>query len=415
MKKSFFLIIIILISVFSAYAARRAPWRIRYNKNVETFHITAHKNTPSDLWPEEPDSPVSVEQSKFTAALGRLCTDTSNERVLKYSLWILKYSARFDIDPFLLASLVYDQSSCRPVAFKRYEERGLFGLTHFPLLMHARHYKKGSYIWYQKESDKWSRQELELDVPLNRSKVRRAETNIYLSAAILSVLKQQRPSLVLTFPENGAYGHSRHYISNWFYGDWIRTPEPENRVLTARRRMLAYYNSVSPAAAAGKYHDITLVSPLDGTPRLVIDYFGNKRGHKDGYGHRGIDIDGTVGEPVRAVADGIVVFAGMDLHGELKHMRMTPAEAENMDSADIPQGGGFYVMINHGSDFGTVYMHLDSFCVEYRQQVKAGDIIGTLGKSGSIKSGPHLHLEFREKTYRIDPAEYLSNILINPY
>ncbi|MBN2804689.1 MAG: M23 family metallopeptidase [Deltaproteobacteria bacterium] len=86
-----------------------------------------------------------------------------------------------------------------------------------------------------------------------------------------------------------------------------------------------------------------------------------------------------------------------------------------MTESDIPQGGGFYVSINHKDDLGTTYMHLDSFFVRYNQIVKAGELIGTLGKSGSIKSGPHLHLELRKGEIRVDPAKYLNDILINPF
>jgi murein DD-endopeptidase MepM/ murein hydrolase activator NlpD len=205
----------------------------------------------------------------------------------------------------------------------------------------------------------------------------------------------------------------RHYISHWFYGDRVREPEPENRVLTARRRLLAYYHGKGPTPS-GIFKGSPLVSPLDGTPRLVIDYFGNKRGKKKGLGHRGIDLDGASGEPVRAIADGRVTFAGVDLLGASKHKLLTPKEAAELTNKEMGPGG-LYVSINHPNKFGTIYMHLESIAVNYWDEVKAGQIIGTLGRSGTKKSGPHLHLEFRVGTDRTDPAIPLSDVLVNPF
>ncbi|MBW2278621.1 MAG: M23 family metallopeptidase, partial [Deltaproteobacteria bacterium] len=53
--------------------------------------------------------------------------------------------------------------------------------------------------------------------------------------------------------------------------------------------------------------------------------------------------------------------------------------------------------------------------VEHWDEVEAGQLIGTLGRSGTVKSGPHLHLEFRQGTERIDPAVPLAPGLVDPY
>jgi len=149
-------------------------------------------------------------------------------------------------------------------------------------------------------------------------------------------------------------------------------------------------------------------------PRLVLDYFGNKRGKKDGYGHRGIDIDGAAGEPVRAVADGRVTFAGVDQPGPMSHKQLTIKESAALESSEMGPGG-LYVTINHGNDFGTFYMHLESLAVTHMDEVKAGQVIGTVGRSGTKKSGPHLHLEFRVGVTRTDPAVPLADVLVNPH
>jgi len=229
----------------------------------------------------------------------------------------------------------------------------------------------------------------------------------FKAAAILGVWREQRADL----EEFGMVPY-RHHVSHWFYGDVVRGTEPEDRVLTIRRRLLAYYHDVVPQAA-GTFMDSPLVSPLDGVPRLVIDWFGNRRGKKGGPGHQGIDISGVVGEPVRTVAAGRVVFAGVDLRGGGSR-QLNPAEAEAMRGRRLGPAG-FYVAVNHGGGFRSYYMHLDGIAVRDRQEVEAGGIIGTLGRSGTVSSGPHLHLEFRVGTDRVDPAVPLADVLANPF
>ena len=158
-----------------------------------------------------------------------------------------------------------------------------------------------------------------------------------------------------------------------------------------------------------------LSSPLDGAPRLVIDYFGNRRGLKRTNGHQGIDIAGLTGEPVRAVAKGRVVFAGVDLPGDLKSRQTTPEEAAAFSRNALGKGG-IWVTLNHGSGFRTCYMHLSTTAVTQQQAVEAGQIIGTLGNTGTTSSGPHLHLEFRtDEGGREDPAAHLEKVLVNPF
>jgi len=400
----------LFLCAVTALAAGGRPWKARWNQEVETFHITAHRNTPLSLWPAEPASPPEVTEDSFARALGMLCRSTSDERIKRYTAWILEDSAAFQVDPFLLAALVYDQSDCRPVAPRRYGDRGLFGLTHFPLAMHAPHVRRNTYTWYRPTADGWTKEETILPFALNRSTAAAARSNIALSAAVLHIFTAQRPGLARLFPDAPA----RHAVSHFFFGDRVRNPEPENRVLTARRRLMEYWRNAAPAVV-GRFKSLELYAPLDGAPRLVLDYFGNPRGAVDGTGHRGIDLDGAIGEPVRAVADGRVTFTGMDLPGALANRRVTTAELATLSPSDIPQGGGLYVSILHGDGVTSMSMHLSSFCVDYNQTVRGGEIIGTMGQSGAAASGPHLHFELLDGENRTDPAVPLSLVLVNPH
>lgn len=98
--------------------------------------------------------------------------------------------------------------------------------------------------------------------------------------------------------------------------------------------------------------------------------------------HSGADIDAPSGTPIKAVADGIVIYAGW------------------LGSY------GIVVFIKHGSNITTVYAHMQYFTVELNQYVKQGDIIGYVGNTG-LSTGPHLHFEIRIDGKPVDPQKYL--------
>lgn len=105
--------------------------------------------------------------------------------------------------------------------------------------------------------------------------------------------------------------------------------------------------------------------------------------------HRGMD---TVGfSTVRAVEDGVVRVVG------------TPGGWS---------GGGTQVWIQHDGFFSRS-LHLASYTVRVGQQVKAGDPIGVMGRTGAIDI--HLHLEISpgtvhySNTGQIDPVPFITN------
>ena len=87
------------------------------------------------------------------------------------------------------------------------------------------------------------------------------------------------------------------------------------------------------------------------------------------YGHYGIDIDGSTGDPVYSAASGTVIFAGWKSNG-----------------------GGYQVWIAHGSGLHTTYNHMSSVSVGRGQSVGKGQRVGRVGASG-YASGSHLHFE----------------------
>ena len=99
--------------------------------------------------------------------------------------------------------------------------------------------------------------------------------------------------------------------------------------------------------------------------------------------HQGVDMSWWPGAPIRASADGVVVFSGM-------------------------KGGyGRTIQIQHEYGFQTLYGHLSSITAYEGKQVKKGEIIGFLGRSGR-STGFHLHYEVRIGTKAVDPMIFMT-------
>ena len=119
------------------------------------------------------------------------------------------------------------------------------------------------------------------------------------------------------------------------------------------------------------------VQPADG--RLTSGF-----GARWGTTHYGIDIANSLGTPIVAAADGVVIEAG-------------PAS-----------GFGLWVRVQHSDGTVTVYGHMDSFSVYEGQEVKAGEQIARMGNRGE-STGTHLHFEVwaGEDGLKMDPLAWL--------
>ena len=147
------------------------------------------------------------------------------------------------------------------------------------------------------------------------------------------------------------------------------------------RRMLEPAFGWGNSADWGSAADLPTLWPIEGP---ITSSFGERQDPFNGEGafHKGIDISGLMGEPVRAPADGTVLMAG-------------PAS-----------GYGQEVMLDHGHGIHTVYGHLSGFAVTAGQDVHRGDIIGYVGSEGR-STGPHLHYEVRIHDTPVNPHKYL--------
>lgn len=103
-----------------------------------------------------------------------------------------------------------------------------------------------------------------------------------------------------------------------------------------------------------------------------------------GLKHYAVDIAAVNGTPIKAAADGTVVFAGW--------------------SADT----GYTVLIEHAYGLITVYKHAGSLNKEQNDQVLAGEVIASVGNTGELTTGPHLHFEIWSDGYPLDPTNFIN-------
>lgn len=106
--------------------------------------------------------------------------------------------------------------------------------------------------------------------------------------------------------------------------------------------------------------------------RRRISYYGRTKPHY------GTDFAAPVGTPIRATASGTVV------------------------ASSYTRGNGNYVTIRHNGTYKTQYLHMKKRKVRKGQQVKQGDLIGTVGMTG-YTSGPHVCYRFWKNGKQVDP------------
>ncbi len=101
-------------------------------------------------------------------------------------------------------------------------------------------------------------------------------------------------------------------------------------------------------------------------------------------GHFGTDIVSKKDEPVKAMADGTVIFTGWT------------------------QTDGYIIAIQHRENLISIYKHNSIVTKEVGDVLLAGDIIAIIGNTGELTSGPHLHIELWYNGSAVNPEEFIS-------
>ena len=130
--------------------------------------------------------------------------------------------------------------------------------------------------------------------------------------------------------------------------------------------------------------DYNFISPVDG---VVTGIFGTQRyynGVKGNY-HNGHDRAADTGTPIYAPSKGKVILTGHYYYN------------------------GKFVMINHGNNLISLFLHMDYINVSKNTIVEKGQLIGTVGNTG-LSTGPHLHWSVLLNNSYINPIELVKKI-----
>jgi murein DD-endopeptidase MepM/ murein hydrolase activator NlpD len=129
-------------------------------------------------------------------------------------------------------------------------------------------------------------------------------------------------------------------------------------------------------------YDGNFIWPCSGT---ITGLFGTPRRYNkdlDKWSHKAVDIGNVVGTKVYAPNHGVVVMAkNLEVHGKS-------------------------IVIAHGKRIHTIYIHLDSICVEKGDKVKKGQFMAELGRTG-LCTGPNLHWGFVVNRVHVDPRYWI--------
>ncbi|MDD3004328.1 M23 family metallopeptidase [Flavobacterium sp.] len=99
--------------------------------------------------------------------------------------------------------------------------------------------------------------------------------------------------------------------------------------------------------------------------------------------HFAVDIALAKNTPIKAIANGTVIFA------------------------DWTPTNGNVIILRHNEEFLSVYKHCETLVISQGDVVRTGEVIGIAGSSGSQSTGIHLHFELWKNGYPIDPTKFM--------
>lgn len=99
--------------------------------------------------------------------------------------------------------------------------------------------------------------------------------------------------------------------------------------------------------------------------------------------HFAVDIVAKIGTPIKAIADGTVIFSDWNIET------------------------GYVILLKHTNDYISVYKHNGNLLKQQGDFVKSGEVIATVGSTGELTTGPHLHFELWSGGYAVNPTNLI--------
>ncbi len=149
------------------------------------------------------------------------------------------------------------------------------------------------------------------------------------------------------------------------------TPSKEDSLL---RDVVAQEDKYNVLESAGSAMNFALFPPVRGP---ISEKYRLKSKHY------AVDVVVAKNAPVKAVADGRVIFA------------------------EWSAGTGYVIIIDHDFGLTSVYKHNSSLTKEQGDFVRAGEVIAMAGSTGELTTGPHLHFELWKEGNPVNPTDYI--------
>lgn len=149
----------------------------------------------------------------------------------------------------------------------------------------------------------------------------------------------------------------------------IRTSRKDSMLRAKVAKEDKYNPLISPQTP-----DYSLFAPIKGT---ISEPYNSKTKHY------AVDVVAPRDSPVKAVADGTVIFA------------------------EWTAATGYVIILKHNNNLISVYKHNATLTKGQGEIVKAGEVIATIGNTGELTTGPHLHFELWRDGFPVNPANFI--------
>lgn len=184
--------------------------------------------------------------------------------------------------------------------------------------------------------------------------------------ALMAVAEEEQSSIMLQLEDKNAE------LEEAQYQEWLASQPPASG---------SYGGDTTPSSSVP--NSSGWISPIQSGYTLSSPF--GMRIHPiygDWRMHYGVDMGCAQGTPIYAAKGGTVIGAGWN------------------DSM------GWYVRIDHGDGFTSIYMHMTHHIVYYGDSVSQGQVIGYVGSTGD-STGPHLHFGIAYNGTYVNPMEYV--------
>lgn len=159
------------------------------------------------------------------------------------------------------------------------------------------------------------------------------------------------------------------------YKNLVLDPSAEDSAFRKKVEQEEKYSISTDKTLQSLFVQYHYFSPVKG---VVINKFNKNQKHF------GIDIVTKAKDVIHSILDGYVVYAG------------------------FTNQSGNIIIIQHKENLLSVYKHLDQILVSVGEKITAGSVIGVVGNTGELTTGPHLHFELWYKGLPINPENVMT-------